>query len=114
MSTNTASAKADAAPRIVLGVAVQPVQERLPGLDGVLVHLHRILTVFFLVAFFDGLGGELTGLADGHKTGSQAGGEDRSHDEAARLNAHDLRDAFVFVHLVHRVRKFLQGGWVFE
>ena len=27
-------AKADAAPRIVLGVVAQPVQERLPGLDG--------------------------------------------------------------------------------
>ena len=89
-------------------------QDNVVFIDGVLVHLHRILTVFFLVAFFDGLGGQFAGLADGHETGSQAGGEDGAHDESARLDAHNLRYTFVLVHLVHCVCEFLQGRRVLE
>jgi hypothetical protein len=63
------------------------------GLDGSLLELEQVLTVFLLVGNLDSLSGELSGLADGDETGTDAEGQRGTEQESAGLQSDDDVDS---------------------
>ena len=69
------------------------------GADSVAMNFDDIGTIFLCILLANSIGGELTGFAARHETGTEFECEDRTSDETTRFNAYDFGNTFIAVEL---------------
>ena len=85
------------------------------------MYFDGIAAVFFFKSFRPRFGWQFSGFAHRYESGTEPGCQYGTHDEAARFDAGNFGDAFVFVKAVkfvaqplHRFSVFEYGGEIFE
>ena len=84
------------------------------GHDGIFVNLDGVGAVFLGIGLLDDLSGQLTGLAQGYKTGIELGGENGTANKAAGLDTNDSGHTLVTVQVSHGTRHDLERLGVLE
>ncbi len=100
--------------RTASGEQIVVEQDNVVFVDGILVDFDSVRTVFLGVALLHGFSGQLTRLAAEYHAGAEPYGEGGRQHEAAALDTHDFRDAFVLVDFIQFIDHYLQALRIFE